>query len=71
MQKNIYKKILICYGTRPEIIKLSPIIKLLIKRNLSDFDKQLAIAKQVKENYFEPVSTRNVKFFLVRIFLYT
>ena len=30
-----YNKILICYGTRPEIIKLSPIIKLFQKKKLN------------------------------------
>ena len=30
-----YNKILICYGTRPEIIKLSPIINVLIKNQIN------------------------------------
>ena len=29
------KKILLSFGTRPEVIKLSPIIKELIKQNIS------------------------------------
>ena len=31
MKNKKYKKILVCYGTRPEIIKLSPIINIFKK----------------------------------------
>ena len=31
---DLIKKIIICYGTRPEVIKLSPIIKELQKRGI-------------------------------------
>ena len=35
MNKKKYNKILVCFGTRPEIIKLAPIIKQLQKEDLS------------------------------------